>query len=133
MLRALPAVTFVVGAVIGGVVVGVGFDGDDSPDSSQSTETTDPDRSGATPDTTVVVPAACSQAAEAVTEAVGLIRDGAGSVRDFQPERLVEVLDDLEVLDPELRRLAQQCSAVDVSPGSPTSTDPTPESPTPTE
>jgi len=133
MLKALPAITFLVGVVIGGVFVGVGLDGDDSPAASKPTATADPGGSEATSDTAIVIPAACSQAAEAVTEAVSLIREGAASVRDFQPERLVEVLDELEVLDPELQRLAQRCSAVDVSPSSPTSAGPTPESPTPTE
>lgn len=133
MLKALPAITFVVGVVIGGVFVGVGLDGDDSPDASKPTATRDPGGSEATSDTAIVIPAACSQAAEAVTEAVSLIREGAASVRDFQPKQLIEVLDELEVLDPELQRLAQRCSAVDVIPSSPTSAGPTPESPTPTE
>jgi len=135
-LRALPAITFLVGVALGGVFVGVGLDGDGLGGDSQSTgTTTDPTGSGTTSDTSIVIPAACSQAADTVTEAVDLIRDGAASVRDFQPKQLIEVLDALEVLDPKLQRLAQQCSAVDVIPASPTQTDlsPTPGSPTPTE
>ncbi|MDQ3094912.1 MAG: hypothetical protein M3Q82_02980 [Actinomycetota bacterium] len=132
MLRALPAVTFLVGVVIGGLFVGVGLDGDDS-DSSDSSQTTPPDGSETTSGTAVVIPAACSQAAQAVTEAVGLIRDGAASVRNFQPEKLIEVLDQLEVLDPELQRLAAACAKVEVNPSSPALTEPTPESATPTE
>lgn len=121
--RALPAATFLVGLLTGGVFVAVAADpggpASDSPGPGTATQSTSP---AAASDTTVVVPAACSRAADAVSEAINLFREGAGSVRDFQPEELIRVLDDLETLDPKLQRLAMQCSQVEVSPESPTAT-----------
>ncbi len=123
LLRALPALTFLVGLAVGGGFVWVGVDKDDSASDRSTAETTEPTGTDTTPDTAVVVPAACSDAADAVTEAVELIREGASSVRDFQPEELIRVLDDLEALDPRLQALAKQCAAVDVSPVSPPPTE----------
>ncbi|CAN5436467.1 hypothetical protein BH18ACT8_BH18ACT8_09680 [soil metagenome] len=112
---AVPAATFLIGLVLGGVVVGVGTDGDDS--SLEPTVTTPPaDAAGSpTASVTVVVPEACIQAAETVNQATALIRDGVSSIRDFQPEQLVDLLNQLEDLDAQARAQAQECSKVDVS------------------
>lgn len=134
LLTVLPAVTFLLGGLVGALFVGLGDVGGESAHEragprSATTDAAAPTGAGST----VVIPAACSQAAEAVSQAVDLLREGAGAVRDFRPKTLIEVLDELEVLDPRLQRLASQCAAVDVSPGAPTATGLTIEPPTPTE
>ncbi len=116
LVRVLPAVTFLVGIVVGGLIVGLSGIGDGSGDSNAS-DPAEPTSSIATGDTNVAIPAACSKASDVVAEAVQLLRGGAAAVRDFQPDVLVKVLGDLETLDPELRKLAAQCSAVDITPG----------------
>lgn len=119
LIRLLPATTFVLGLIIGGLFVGLGSFGQDAqsrPGISGDGVTGPTGQTPTTTGTAIVIPEACSGAATAVNEALRLLRTGAGAVRDFQPKILVQVLDDLEVLDPKLRRLADQCSAVDVAP-----------------
>ena len=117
-LRLLPALTFLVGLVLGAVVViagqlgqGVGgVVGEPSPSPSAS-----PDPSAGGGDTVVTLPAACEGAAENITEATRLIDESATAVRDFRPDELVDLLTRLEVLDAETRELAAECRRVDVS------------------
>lgn len=110
--RLLPAGTFVVGALLGGLVVGVGLDGgDDHGSNSPTTPTSAPSPSNLT----VQVPAAaCQDAADAVRQAVRLLQQAAESVRDLQPDQLIDVLNELETLEPRIRELSRQCAAVDV-------------------
>jgi len=118
MTRVFPAATFVVGVVLGGLVVGAASSGGSgSPSEPPQAAAPTATATAPAPETTVVVPGACNQAAEAVTEAVELIRQGAASVRDFDPDELVRVLDELETLEPQARELAARCSDVDVDPG----------------
>lgn len=115
----VPAVTFLVGLGLGLVVMVATGDpsepdadipaADESPSASSSAEGTD------TPDTVVTVPGACEDAARNISEATRLLDDVAASVRDFQPDELVDLLDQLEQLDAETRELAEQCGAVDVT------------------
>jgi hypothetical protein len=119
LLAALPAITFILGAVIGGIIVGVGAGSSDSGSDASETPTSTSSPAAPSPsDTTVVVPAACREAADAVTQAADLLRQGAAAVRDFQPKVLNQVLDDLQALDPELQSLAKECSEVQVTTGS---------------
>lgn len=114
----LPALTFLVGLGLG-LVVMVATGGsepdaepptaDDSPSASASDEATD------TPDTVVTVPGACEEAARNISEATRLLDDVAASIRDFQPDQLVDLLDQLEQLDAETRLLAEDCRAVGVT------------------
>ncbi len=116
-LRLLPALTFLVGIVLGAVVVIAGqpgatvgeVTGEPSPSPSASS---DPDAVG---DTVVTLPAACEDAAENVTEATRLIDESATAVRDFRPDELVGLLNQLEDLDAETRELAAECRRVQVS------------------
>jgi len=112
----VPAITFVVGLLLGALVVGVGLDGDGTATDGDSTETP---TSGADPtptdDVQVVVPQECLQAAQTVTEATNLIRSGVEAIRDFRPDELADLLDRLEDLDAEAQDQAAQCSQVDVS------------------
>lgn len=116
-LRLLPALTFLVGTVLGAVVVIAGqpgatvseVTGEPSPSPSASSD------AGAGGDTVVTLPAACEGAAENVTEATRLIDEAATAVRDFRPDELVDLLNRLEDLDTETRELAAECRRVQVS------------------
>jgi hypothetical protein len=116
---AVPAVTFLVGLGLGLVIMVATGDpsepdadtpaADGSPSASSSADDT------GTPDTVVTVPGACEDAARNISEATRLLDDVAASVRDFQPDELVDLLDQLEQLDAETRELAEQCRTVDVT------------------
>ncbi len=59
---------------------------------------------------TVVVPSECIDAARTINEAVALFRGGVDSVRDFQPEELVRLLNEVKDLDRQVSELAQKCA-----------------------
>lgn len=111
----VPAITLLVGLVLGGLIVGVAHDGSKSPDVGPSATPTPADPS-ASSDVAVVVPQECLQAAETVQRATELIRDGVAAIRDFRPDELITLLDQLEDLDAEAREQAAACSEVEVSP-----------------
>jgi len=114
-LAAAPAATFLVGVLIGGLVFGVAIKNDGSGDASSIRSTTPPTVTGPTSsDVTVTVPGACEDAAAVVQQSLDLLRQAATAVRDFNPSEVVDVLDQLEEADAELRELSTQCSAVDV-------------------
>lgn len=116
-LRAAPALTFLIGLTMGGLVVGVAVNNSSpSGQSPPSTEQSTAPGTG-TPNVTVTVPGACQDAAALVSKAVVLLRRGAGDIRDFQPTDLVEVLNELETTDSRLRGLSKECSAVGVQSG----------------
>ncbi len=116
-VRLLPALTFLLGLALAGFVVAargpggageaLGSEPSPSPSASGSPSTSS--------DTVVTVPGACQDAAAKITEATRLIDEVVGAVRDFQPQKLVDLLYRLEDLDAEIRPLAAECSAVDVS------------------
>ncbi|CAN5332972.1 hypothetical protein BH24ACT12_BH24ACT12_08480 [soil metagenome] len=110
MFRLLAAGTFLVGLVLGGLVTWVGTDSDQGAEGSGDNPV--PTDSATTPssDPTQTAAQSCLEAAEAVEEAVSLIRGGAAAIRDFQPTELVEILNQLEDLDPRVRTLAERCS-----------------------
>ena len=108
----VPTVTFLVGLVLGGVLVYANSGGDAS-DVAESEATASP--SAGAQDTVVTLPAACDQAATKVREAYALLRQAVGQVRDFQADALVETLNSLQDVDEEARVLVSECSAVQVS------------------
>lgn len=110
----LPALTFLVGAGLGALFVGVGQDGSVDPSAEPSASPT----AGAQEEggsTAVVVPDSCLAAADTVTEATEQVRRGVGAVRDFDPDALIELLNRLEELDAQAREQAQTCTATRVS------------------
>lgn len=118
----IPAATFLVGLLLGGLVIGVGRSGGDSSgvaNGSGSTRSASPTTGGsATPGETVVsVPAACSEAADKIREATTLLRNTVGDFRNFKPNEIVDALNRLEDLDGETRPLLQACSQVGVTTG----------------
>lgn len=113
----IPAATFLLGIALGATVALVsGGDGDLVTDPTAPSPSASPTSGGG--ETVVTVPAACEDAARNLTEATRLLDDVAASIRDFQPQQLVDLLTQLEELDLETRELASQCSSeVDVSEG----------------
>lgn len=110
----VPTMTFLVGLVLGGVLVYANSGGDASDVAVRESEATASPSAGAQ-DTLVTLPAACDQAATKVREAYALLRQAVGQVRDFQADALVETLNSLEDVDEEARVLVSECSAVQVS------------------
>lgn len=118
----IPAATFLVGLLIGGLLIGVGrTDGEASgaePGTDASAAPSPATGSAAAPgDTVVTVSAACKMAAEKVRQATSLLRSTAGDVRKFRPDAIVKALNRLEDLDSQTRPLLRQCSQVEVSTG----------------
>lgn len=109
----LPAATFVVGLVLGWAVVAVGEQddvggallGDPSPSASP-----EPSEEPGEGDLVMLIPGECREAAENLQEATRVLRDSLGSVRDFDPDVLVDNLNRLEQLDDETRPLIDRCS-----------------------
>lgn len=124
-----PAIALLVGLVLGGLVVGVASNDSDSDDVDDAVPT--PTASTSAPGTAVVVPDACLQSAETVAEATNLIRNGVGAIRDFRPEEILDLLNELEDLDAQAREQAAMCADVEITdaplPSSPSSA---PSSPT---
>lgn len=117
----LPALTFLVGCLLGGVVVAAGaFDGDDdeplraAPGASQQPGDGEdgPQPTPTSGDVVVRVPESCLQAADMATSAIGQIDRVVEAVRDLDARRLQEIVDQVQKLEPEVRRLADQCRSV---------------------
>lgn len=127
---ALPAITFLVGLILGGFVIGVAGNGDGVGSSGDQAGETPSSSPG--PATAVVVPDACLEAARTVQQAVALIRGGVGAIRSFEADKILELLNQLEDLDTLAREQADTCSASTVTdaplPGE--DTEPAPSEPT---
>lgn len=121
-LRILPVATFLVGMMLGGLLIGLTRDDERSAAAPvEQTPLTASPGTSPTPgssDTTVTVPAACAEAVREVELAVELMQEGASAVRDVQPEELVRVLNSLEDTQARLEQLTRACSEIEVKPGS---------------
>ncbi len=115
-LRILPVATFVVGMMLGGLLIGLTRDDDRS--AAAPVEQAPSPTGSPSSDTTVTVPGACAEAVREVELAVELMREGASAVRDVQPEELVRVLNSLEDTQARLEQLTQACSEIEIKPGS---------------
>lgn len=111
-LAVIPAAAFVIGLVIGGLVTGAGSDGEEP--SATETLTVGPSP-GESPDTAVVVPTECIEAAETAQQATQLIRDNLSAIQDFQPQRIIDMLNELEDLTKQANDQAESCSDIEVS------------------
>lgn len=114
----VPALTFLIGLLVGGVVVGLTGVGDDltAGGAGQGADgSAEPGAPAATPgapgsgDRTVTVPAECIEVAERSQEALRLTREAAQALGDLDPRRVQEIVDRLQDLDPEVRALAAEC------------------------
>lgn len=114
----IPALTFIVGLLLGGVLVWVGADvvGDDQ-DEPAVTATAQPTESGAgadpgqaePTDVTMTVPGECIEAAEQAQEVLTLARQAADAIGELDAQRLRTLVDEMEQLEPAIRTSAGQC------------------------
>lgn len=120
LLAVLPAVTFVLGAVLGGIVVGVAGDNEPGPGAGETAEPT-PSATNAPSagDTAVVVPQECLAVADTVDQLTDVVRDNVDAIRDFRSKEIVEMLNRLEDLDQQARSQANACREVQVQTVSP--------------
>jgi hypothetical protein len=115
----IPALTFIVGLVLGGALVWVGSDrGDDDPQAgpggAASPAATTPGNGGepgATEptDVTVTVPSECVDAAEQAQEVLDLAQQAAQAIGDFDAQRLRSLVEEMEELEPAIRSSASAC------------------------
>lgn len=112
---AVPALAFVAGVVLGGVVVAAGASDDDDAGlsaaatavpSAAASERASPRPSG---DVVVRVPAACLNAIDKAEEAARRIDDVVAAVRALDAERLQELVDGFQQLQPDLERVSRAC------------------------
>lgn len=127
--RLIPAATFLVGLLIGALVVlanqSTSSSNQSTPSSKQSSKS--PSATSPSPGVSVVtVPAACQQASDNIQQATSLLRDSVSSVKNFDPKELVRLLNRLEDLDKATRPLARECSQVTVTVGPTPSTSASP-------
>lgn len=115
----LPVLTFLVGCVLGGVVVAAGGSDADGERTAAPTPATtaDQEEDGADPspgptDLVVRVPQSCLDAADGATEATGQVDDVVAAVRDLDARRLQEIVDRIQQVQPRVQRLAEQCRSV---------------------
>ena len=114
-----PAAAFLVGLLLGGLLMGVVSDDEGTPAADpEPSATTSADASSPSPsegETTIVVPEECLAAVDTVEQALDLADRSAGAIRDFQPEELRSLLRELEGLDQQARSQAEACRQVDAS------------------
>lgn len=111
MFWLIPALAFLVGLLLGGVLTYATSGGDaDVPQAGDTTATAAPSPSpGASEDLTVVVPAACVEAADLSEATFDAVARGFTALRGFDAEALREVVDELQEAQPRVAELATQC------------------------
>lgn len=117
----IPSVTFVIGLALGWALVSVSQTGGDAEGAAEPSPevSSSPSPSSVDGSIVVTVPLACQESARNLREATRLLRASVTSVRDFDPDELVDTLNRLETLDRETRPLLDECSQASVteSPG----------------
>ncbi|NYD40379.1 hypothetical protein [Nocardioides panaciterrulae] len=118
----VPAGTFLLGVLLGGLVTGVALDGHGGT-RAEGTPSTSPTQASPSPSggTAVVVPDECAAAAQTVRDATALIRDNVAAIRDFQAQKIVDFLNRLEDLDKRAGQEAAACQDVSVAHTGPSS------------
>lgn len=119
---ALPAITLVIGLVLGGLIAWAAVDGpptgeepSSGPTAADSESVSPEDEPSPTGDVEVVVPQECLDAAATVEEATEVLRNGVGAVEDFDRQSILDMLNRLEDLEAQAREQADRCSDVDVN------------------
>ena len=107
----VPAVTFLVGLVLGGAVIAATKDGTDNggAPSAAPTVTTSPSPTITPTDRTITVPASCERAVERARTAMNTTGEAVQALRDLNTARLQRLLDQLQDAQREVERLAEQC------------------------
>jgi|tagenome__1003787_1003787.scaffolds.fasta_scaffold20686700_1 hypothetical protein len=132
----LPALTFVVGAVLGAVVVWVASFGDDgntpaaaAPSSTTSTSASTPSAAGsagaspASPgEVTVTVPAACSSLAQDARQAADVLTQAGVAARDLDSSRLADIARQMQDVRDRLSSQSAACTAAGVATSTASST-----------
>ncbi len=120
----IPALTFLVGLLLGAVVMGVSGNGDDV-DVATSPTTTDPvvaatASPSARPDATVTVPGSCLDVADSAEELGELIGDAAGAAQELDASGLSSIVRELQESQTGLEEKADACrseaGSMEVSP-----------------
>ncbi|CAN5674448.1 hypothetical protein BH24ACT13_BH24ACT13_09830 [soil metagenome] len=109
LLWAVPALTFLGGLVLGGVLVGVAGDKDADTTPDDRPAPTAPAPANGQEGVTVAVPGPCLEAVDRAEAALTLAADGLSALREFDPRRLGDVVDQLQTMEPEVRRQAAEC------------------------
>lgn len=114
----LPAVTFLLGLVLGGVLIGVSNLGADGDANDQNQAAPTPTTSSATPsdDLTVTVPRPCLDVAERSEDVLDLVRRAAAAVGELDARELRAIVDEMQALEPEVRENAAACQELATAP-----------------
>ena len=117
----LPVLTFLLGCLLGAVVVAAGAsssaeDLTETPAAAPSPDvpaTEDGEVDGETDpeseDVEVQIPESCLAAADGAVVAANRIEDAIAAVRDFDAQRLQEIVDEVQEQQPQVRELAERC------------------------
>lgn len=106
----LPALTFVVGAVLTGTVLSVSDSDDPAAAPADASPRAGPSGApGQRADLTVVVPASCLEALDSSEQAVGLVREGLTAVTGVDPAGLRRVVDQLQDVQARVAAQTQNC------------------------
>ena len=111
----LPALTFLVGLLLGGAVVGLSTSGDadDGAAASRPTQTVTvtPGAASDRPAATVTVPGPCLDVADSTDEVLRLVNRAATAARDLDASRLSAVVRELQERQADLTRKTSACRA----------------------
>ncbi len=109
----LPALAFVGGAALGGVVVGVAVGGgsSSSSDAAAPGATPTPTPSAGRADAVVRVPGPCLQAADRADDAYALVQQGVQAARDLDARALADLVDQVQQQRPQVQALIADCRA----------------------
>ena len=107
----LPLFAFVLGLVIGGVVIAAADLGSsDQPAAATPTPGAVPgDTDAGSGATTITVPAACSDGLDRADTAAQAARDGLAGIGQLDPSTVRKALERLQTLQPQIRDLAEKC------------------------
>lgn len=117
----LPVLTFLLGCLLGAVVVAAGASSsaedltetpaaapapdEPGPEDGEVDGETEPESE----DVEVQIPESCLAAADGAVVAANRIDDVVAAVRDLDPQRLQEIVDEVQEQQPQVRELAERC------------------------
>ncbi len=115
----IPALTFLVGLLLGAVVMGVSGNGDDV-DVATSPVVAATASPSARPDATVTVPGSCLEVADSAEELGELVGDAAGAAQELDASGLSSIVRELQESQTGLEKKADACrseaGSMEVSP-----------------
>lgn len=107
----VPALTFVVGLLLGGTLMATTGDpaGDDAPAVRGPATAVAPSPTASSGDRTIIVPATCEEGLQRARAALSTAGDAVEAARNLNTARLQELLDQLQAAQTEVEQLADQC------------------------